>query len=555
MDGTTLTLSDVIGRLEQDTRLSPPRRRDLISAVRRISKVSGVDPRFAPACLKAMRPHIRAVRPARHDLAPKTWSNLRSDFRAAITGATPQADRKRDPSWDRLRPALPNERMKKGLSRFIRFCERSGIAPTVVSDAVSARFLAYLETSTMLAVPQDCHRRTCRLWNEAARTIDGWPRVDLSVPGYRKPRQTLRISSFPESLQREVENYLQSLRAGDIFAKDGPRRPFSPGTIRKLTTQIGLALSALVASGREATSITSLNDLVEPSAFTAVLRRYLNVDGKPRPTAHHLAHTLVKLATYVLIEDDPASLDQIKELKRLQKCLGPIPAGLTDKNRSLLRTLDDPGTRAKLLLLPERSAAFARRAFSARAAISFEIATAIAILECAPLRISNLAHLRLDQHLVRPGGPRSLWQIHIPADEVKNNQALVYELPFRVTAMLDRFIRHFRPLLIQTDNPYLFPVGSRYKHERVLSKQIRRMIENRVGVHMTPHQFRHWAARLMQEHSPGAYAAIAQLLGHKNLHTVIAYYAELDTLSAGRHFDTLLDAALAKARLPRGRRP
>jgi integrase len=45
----------------------------------------------------------------------------------------------------------------------------------------------------------------------------------------------------------------------------------------------------------------------------------------------------------------------------------------------------------------------------------------------------------------------------------------------------------------------------------------------------------------MQQHSPGAFAAIAQLLGHKDVRITIAYYAELDTLSAGRHNEAFLE--------------
>lgn len=53
----------------------------------------------------------------------------------------------------------------------------------------------------------------------------------------------------------------------------------------------------------------------------------------------------------------------------------------------------------------------------------------------------------------------------------------------------------------------------------------------------------------MQQHSPGRFAAIAQLLGHKDVRITIAYYAELDTLSAGRHFDAFLEAERNKARM------
>jgi hypothetical protein len=57
----------------------------------------------------------------------------------------------------------------------------------------------------------------------------------------------------------------------------------------------------------------------------------------------------------------------------------------------------------------------------------------------------------------------------------------------------------------------------------------------------------------MQKNKPGSFAALAQLLGHKRIETVIRYYAELDTLSAGRDFDAILETEIAKARLPRRR--
>lgn len=214
----------------------------------------------------------------------------------------------------------------------------------------------------------------------------------------------------------------------------------------------------------------------------------------------------------------------------------------------MLRTLDDPDVRAKLLAVPERLASWAERATPARGAVAMEIAVAIAILRNAPLRIANLAGLRLDRHLVRPGGPRSFWQIDIPAHLVKNGEPLVYELPQRTTALVDRYIRRFRPSLAEPGNPYLFPVGSRRKHPAALSQQIRGVIADWVGIDMTPHQFRHFAGRLMLQHSPGAFAAVAQLLGHKDATTAIAYYSGIDTLSAGRHFDAILEAEHSKGR-------
>jgi hypothetical protein len=123
--------------------------------------------------------------------------------------------------------------------------------------------------------------------------VPGWPSVALTVPAHRKPRQNIPITSFPESLQQEFAAYIESLRGGlfetasriDLFG-DIAQMPLAASTVRQRAAELGLALSALVASGRDPAEITSLARLVEPDAFKAILRRYLGDDGKPRPFAY-----------------------------------------------------------------------------------------------------------------------------------------------------------------------------------------------------------------------------------------------------------------------------
>jgi integrase len=542
------TLSDVMARHRQAAALTSRRRRDLVSGVRRMCGIIGLDPACTPASLQSLRPRINAVRPAKYNLTAKSWSTLRSNFRAAIVQGTPRQPRRGDTEWSGLRAALLGKRMRAGLSRLIGFCEDEAIAPAAMSDAVSARFLTHLEADTLVSSPRDCHRRSCRLWNEAAETIPGWPQICLKLPDYRALRSNLPISRFPVSLQEELKRYLDSLRGGDLFADEVVEKPLAVSTVRQRAVELGLALAALVASGRDPDSITSLACLVEPGPFTTILRHYLK-DGKPRPFVHNIAQNLITLARR-WVRPDAAALDKLRDLQRR---LGPQRKGFTQKNRTLLRTLDDADVRAKLLLLPERLANWAERTTPVRGAVAMRTAVAIAILESAPLRIANLAGLRLDRHLVRPGGPRSLWQIDIPSHEVKNDQPVIHELPRRATTLVDRYLRRFRPSLAAAGNRYLFPVGSGHNDQAALSQQIRAAIADWVGIDMTPHQFRHFAGRVMQQHSPGAFAAIAQLLGHKDVRTTIAYYAEHDTLSAGRQFDVFVEAELSKAR-SRGRR-
>jgi hypothetical protein len=106
---TEPTLADVIARHEEDASLTPNRRRDLKSAVLRMSEITGVDPRVTPASLRFMRPRINAVRPAKYHLTPKTWSNLRANFRAAVVQPAPRQPRRPDIEWRGFAPrCLPD---------------------------------------------------------------------------------------------------------------------------------------------------------------------------------------------------------------------------------------------------------------------------------------------------------------------------------------------------------------------------------------------------------------------------------------------------------------
>jgi integrase len=172
--------------------------------------------------------------------------------------------------------------------------------------------------------------------------------------------------------------------------------------------------------------------------------------------------------------------------------------------------------------------------------------------------MNNLTGLRLDQNLVRPGGRHALWHLVLSGAEVKNGEPQEYELPPDVTRLLDRYLKRFRAALEPGDSQALFVAqGGKPKSQTTLSQQLTAVIRDRVGVRMTPHQFRHFAAKLLLEHSPGAFAAASQLLGHRNPKTTINFYAGIDTLTAGRHFDTILAAERARtvgAKRPRTRR-
>jgi integrase len=77
--------------------------------------------------------------------------------------------------------------------------------------------------------------------------------------------------------------------------------------------------------------------------------------------------------------------------------------------------------------------------------------------------------------------------------------------------------------------------------QETITNLIEKAVLKNLGLKFTPHQFRHFAAKIILDANPGAFEAVRQLLGHKNMKTTTNFYAGIDTLRAGRaHSDLLM---------------
>jgi len=59
---------------------------------------------------------------------------------------------------------------------------------------------------------------------------------------------------------------------------------------------------------------------------------------------------------------------------------------------------------------------------------------------------------------------------------------------------------------------------------------------------ITPHRFRHLAAKIVLDTHPGALCMVKELLGHKSFKTTANAYAGLRTREAAREYDKLVIA-------------
>ena len=536
------SLADLLADLDRDESLSPTRCRDLRSAVHRFCALVERDPARVPASIAEIRGAINGLTAGRAGMSIKTCQNLRANLLAALRhGATTAPSRALlAPAWQDLYDRLPNKRMTSGLSRFLRFCSAGGIAPEAVDDPVVQDFVAWLGEATFVRKPRELHRRTCRLWNEAANSISGWPQRRLTLPDYREPRTTIPLSEMPLPFQRDVERYLDWLAKPDPFDDERPRRALKPRTLKLRRNQIELAASALLHRGHDRERLRSLEDLVAVESVKEILRHYLT-QNEPRSPAflNNFAQTLFSIAKEWVQVDEPL----LEGLRNVRRRLPPVPTGMTEKNRGMLRQFEESETLRRLLLLPQQLLAETRKAGanSERAAIKAQLAVAIELLLMAPIRMSNLIAIRVGEELIRPGGRTGSYRLVIDPAETKNAEPIEFALPPELSDMIDFYLQQFHPLLTRPDNRYLFPArAGGHKAQQTLSQQLQEKLLERLGFKMTPHQFRHLSAWLYLRRHPGNFVTVQKLLGHKNIKTTINFYAKLDTAMAAQHYDALI---------------
>ena len=194
-----------------------------------------------------------------------------------------------------------------------------------------------------------------------------------------------------------------------------------------------------------------------------------------------------------------------------------------------------------------------------KAAITAQLAVAIALLTFAPVRMKNLSSIVIGRHLVRPGGPGTGYLLVFPEHEVKNRVELEFPLDAETTRLIDTYVREHRPVLMRGRNhDYLFPGEDHdQKASQTLGEQISGRLWKAIGLKITPHQFRHAAAAIILRKHPGNYELVRRILGHKNIATTIAFYIGLEGIEATRMWGEMIrDERLLRSSAPtkKGRR-
>jgi site-specific recombinase XerD len=137
-----------------------------------------------------------------------------------------------------------------------------------------------------------------------------------------------------------------------------------------------------------------------------------------------------------------------------------------------------------------------------------------------------------------------------PDYDVKNRVRLEFNLDERVTKLIEEYVHDHRPALLRGSNSrFLFP-GETGEHKGLatLGEQITATVEDRVGIRVTPHQYRHAAAALIIRETDD-YELAKRVLGHKSLATTTKFYLGLESVFATERFGEIVQAHLAPGTL------
>jgi integrase len=348
----------------------------------------------------------------------------------------------------------------------------------------------------------------------------------------------------------DIELYLSIMSGTDPTHPLSPQRALRHRSIAKRRYEIHQLLAGMHHAGVKVGEMRRLADLcvvdLVRKGLTFHVDRYRHKHGgesDPRSSTMigGIADCIRIIAKHYVLAPEPV----VRELTAIASRFARRSNGMTERNRARLGQLESPLVLRKFLshALIEMGKLARKPKITRMDAVRYATLLALEVLIGAPMRIENLAELDLDKHLIRPLGTTGEVIITVPRRSVKNNVPLEYKIPRGSMPAFSTYLKRFRPLLVKDPTSALFPGRrGRTKRSDSLSRQIKNLIRNELGVDWTPHVYRHLAARLYLRAYPGDYEGARRLLAHLSAETTYKFYEGEQMRPAVDRFDALIES-------------
>jgi integrase len=502
------TFVDLIAAIEQAAELPEPTRRHWGCSARQIARWLDRPAAVIPARLNAVEVPLRQLHHVRVGVTAKTLANHRSNVRAALRWFgkgqdVPRHGIRLSADWTAFR-AKVGRPLRDRLYSLIRYCSFRGISPGSVDDQVFDDYWRYRAETTALASNNSYRRLTARAWNACIGAIDDWPLQRLTEPPI-KAKAGPAWEDFPESLRTEIDGYFTGLTKPHRSLSGRRIRPCRATTIRTRRAELLAAARMAVHLGVPINSLTSLAALLHPDVVEPVIEAYWQKNGdEPKVFTIDLGWKLLRIAREIGGLDQ-AAIDRLDEIRAALEDYRR--SGLTPKNLQLIRQVLTEGIWSEVVSLPGvlmQQARLAKDHAPTKAAVTAQLAVAVAILTFAPVRVSNLMSIELGKNLIKPGGLNSPYWLVFEHYDVKNRVDLNFKFDQPLTDVIDEYVHEFRPTVLRgTNASWLFPgEGGKPKSTNGFGTEMTKRIQKAIGLRITPHQFRHAAAAIYLKHRP-----------------------------------------------------
>jgi hypothetical protein len=221
-----------------------------------------------------LRGAFRSALPAAFRISRSRWSNMKrllGNLLIATGWIDPTTRRQGSvtPAYQALAAMKPKGGVHSSLLPFLRFCERRGTPPEVISLADLNAYETWLIDRTLDPHPQQTIRSLEGAWRRLQRICPEWPQQGLRTPS-RRWQKALDIGSFPASFGTDLHALLAVLRNPDPLDPDNGR-PMAELSVRHVRRHLLRAATYLVQAG------TPITDVSKRLALT------LNAEGVAGP--------------------------------------------------------------------------------------------------------------------------------------------------------------------------------------------------------------------------------------------------------------------------------
>ena len=524
------TVQNFVQQIQSDRNFPDHRRAGVLSSLRCVLRwlargnavTSGQDGGDRVLTESEVTRMFRSLPPGPLGVSRKRLRNAESDLRFAVRfygSPLPRPPAAPSATVQAIEQMVSDRFAKMAISRFLRHLSSKGIDPWRVTDEEAEAFREALWSDRDVPWPCRTARRAIQAWNKERARNPKWPQIKLSLRDTRS-RWGRPWSAFPVEFQCAVDQFFrQDDGVGDIFESGAAQ--LAQATLRAQKDLLRLAASALVLSGVEPATIVDLRNVCAPTAFRAALQQIVTMKGGVTSTVQNVAHVLRKVAKLsgTLSPEEAAEIEEAH--KNLRRHTDRRTCPRMARDQEVLDRLDDTQLVDALLSLPMKTVAAIRRRPlkpTKSIAIQVQLALALELLLCAPLRIKNLVALSLDRHFFGAtlnGVNRTL--LRIAGDHTKNGEPAEHILTEDTAKLLRLYVEVYRPLIKADASEWLFPGGKGgHKTENTLGTQLTRWVRGEVGIAFHPHLMRKIVPKLYLDMDPGGLEVVRRLLGHRS---------------------------------------